>query len=830
MGVLAAGRLQASVRDAMLEFALRLVQRPDAQAEMAAGGAGGRTAARLSCLLVGSGGAGMTVRESVEAILRAAVDANRRLEDTHLDSRVLFSAIEFIELFEDMAIACARAVADALLATEIGDSARWAQPTVSEGPGRRRRRYYDNDRSWDQRIEITEDTDSGLLKFNIATNRARAEETLATGQMKLADLFVAQASASVEANSEVSRTLFELLLPPGFKDSAPDQRDMVLQVDARSARFPWELLEDRWSRNGQPLAIEAGIVRQFKTRDFRGHPTQALQNTALVVGNPNLEGDPDFPDLPGARNEAGVVRDLLRTHYAASDVVDLIDAKTPDIVAALHRRPWRVLHLAGHGEHEFRATPDALPLSGMVIGKGVFLTPGDVEQMRFVPELVFVNCCHLGKTQATGPRPAFGILAANLGAQFIEMGVRAVVCAGWAVDDDAALTFARSFYAELFAGRSFRDAVKTARFNTHTRHPDRNTWGAYQCYGDPAWRLVRDGSGSSSAAEPGYVSRHELLADLDNLAEAARVQSRREGVADDTVATRQTEAIARLLQRVPDSAREAWLARADIAAGVGFAYAEALLHDQAITWLEKALAARDGDCPVRAVEQAANLRVRMAANDAAALRAKPQATREETNAVADRIESTIRELDFINQRAATPERLLLLGGACKRLAWVRTDQAPRVEALLNMAQYYRSALDMQGGDDGYALANWSVACLLLQRLAPDIGRGDWHGELDAMVTRQAERNNARLAAEPDFWSAVGLADLDLVHLLLAANDGAACRRLGDAARSGYRTALARGASPREAGSVRDHLDFLIDLTPGWPEAVGQALQDVRAAL
>ena len=33
----------------------------------------------------------------------------------------------------------------------------------------------------------------------------------------------------------------------------------------------------------------------------------------------------------------------------------------------------------------------------MVIGRDIFLTPGDIEQMRWVPELVFINCCHLGK-------------------------------------------------------------------------------------------------------------------------------------------------------------------------------------------------------------------------------------------------------------------------------------------------------------------------------------------------------------------------------------------------------------------------------------------------
>ena len=829
VGELATGRLQASVRDAMLEFALRLAQRPESLAEARASGSG-RVAARLSCLLVGSGGAGLSVHESVEALLRAVVDANRRLEDTHLDSRVLYTDLEFIEVFEDRAIAAARSVAAALQATEIGAAATWAPPIVSEGPGRRKRRFYEEDRSWDQRIEITEDVDVGQLRFNVATNRARTIETLATGQLKLADLFVARASASADADTDLSRTLFELLLPPGFKDSAPDQRDMVLQVDERSARFPWELLEDRWSRNGLPLAIEAGMVRQFKVRDWRARPASALEDTALVIGNPDLEGDADFPDLPGARSEAAAVRDLLRHPYSSANVVDLIDAKAPDIVAALHRRPWRVLHLAGHGEHEFAATKDSKPMSGMVIGKGMFLTPGDVAQMRSVPELVFINCCHLGKTLSTRPPTPFGHLAANLGAQFIEMGVRAVICAGWAVDDDAALTFARTFYEALFQGQLFRDAVKAARRATHERHPGRNTWGAYQCYGDPAWRLEHNGSAGSGMPDPEYVSRHELLADLDNLAEAARVQSRRENLADDTVAARQTAAIERLLQRVPASAREAWLARADIAAGIGFAYGEAMLFEQAISWLDKALLARDGDCPVRAVEQAANMRVRLAADAATELRRDEKTTVAQLNAVADRIEATIVELDFINQRAATPERLLLLGSACKRLAWVRRDTAPRVEALLNMAQYYRSALDMQGGDDSRSLANWGVACLLLQRLAPDIGRGDWHGELDGLVTRQAERNAARMAAEPDFWGSVGLADLALVQLLLAVPDADTCQGHAERAAEAYRAALARGASLREASSVREHLEFLIDLTETWPESAGQALESVRAAL
>lgn len=35
----------------------------------------------------------------------------------------------------------------------------------------------------------------------------------------------------------------------------------------------------------------------------------------------------------------------------------------------------------------------------MVIGPDQFLTPAQLHQMRAVPELVFINCCHLGRIE-----------------------------------------------------------------------------------------------------------------------------------------------------------------------------------------------------------------------------------------------------------------------------------------------------------------------------------------------------------------------------------------------------------------------------------------------
>ncbi|MBK7464158.1 MAG: hypothetical protein IPJ50_16465 [Betaproteobacteria bacterium] len=49
--------------------------------------------------------------------------------------------------------------------------------------------------------------------------------------------------------------------------------------------------------------------------------------------------------------------------------------------------------------------------------------------MRFVPELVFINCCHLGRVD--GERELDRLdLAANLGEELVRVGVRAVNAAG----------------------------------------------------------------------------------------------------------------------------------------------------------------------------------------------------------------------------------------------------------------------------------------------------------------------------------------------------------------------------------------------------------------
>jgi hypothetical protein len=839
VGQLSASRLESSMRDAMLEQVSEWLQRPRAPGD----NRNGRRKASFSSLLIGTGANSLRARDSMEAILRAALAANRTLEAARLDDRVLITEVQFVELQEDIAVGAARDLAMVVDDRELSQHVRWAPRVVIEGPGRRKRRTMSFDTSWDQRIEIKQEDDE--LRFIATTDRARAEETLSTGQLSLADRFIEAACASTDSNAEVAKTLFEMLLPVGFKESAPDQRGIVLLLDKDSARFPWELLEDRWSRNGRPHAITGGIIRQFKTAQFRERPAQVPGDSVLVVGNPDLAGSPHFSDLPGARNEAVEVTRLFNAR--SWQTLPLVDAKATDIVHGLHARGWRVLHLAGHGEHEWASAPGLPRRSGMVIGDGVFLTPGDVQQMRFVPELVFINCCHLGKTGTASKK--VHRLAANLAAQFIEMGVRAVVAAGWAVDDLAALTFARRFYGELFTGAAFRDAVRRAREETHVAHPAANTWGAYQCYGDPGWRLVRRPGALDAAPPEPFVSPRELIAELENLVESARVayDPGRQALSDEEV----ERPIQERLERIPGEFRgdgeKSWLARADVCAALGLAYGEVMLLQPAVEWIERALRATEGDCPVRAIEQGANYTVRLSAQR---IRQGGLSARARADCVR-RIRDKIAELETINGRSPTTQRLNLIASAYKRLAWVAAgDDAARAEATRKVNEVSEQSWlrATAAGDDNAAtnaLINGVAACVVrvaLDAQAAASAPADWRRAFRDLCRARIDRARRVEQAEPVLWGEAAVGDMELAQLVLmwgepvAAGATAAkarserCRAHAEAAAQAFSNALARGASRGQRSSMREHVDFLLDVSTSADAEWRNALSKVREVL
>ncbi|HMW19623.1 MAG TPA: CHAT domain-containing protein [Nitrosomonas sp.] len=837
VGDLTPGLLTLGVQNALLECALQIAQWPAEDTRFST--EAGKRSIDITSMLVGTGAGGMTVRDSIEAILRGAIAANEKLAEAELVDQVAINRLEFLELYEDIAIAAAEALNLILANNQLSNHVNWPDATVRAGEGGYTRLRYDEMGGWWHRMEISETEGREMLRFVSTTDRARAEETLATGQLKLADNFIRQASQDAGANSEAAKTLFEMLLPNRLKELAPQQEGLVLIVDESSARYPWELLENRWSHNGKPPAVSAGLIRQLKTSVFRPSPVHTTKLNALVIGNPNLSGWSSFPDLVGAREEAQKVSELFNGN--GFQAIDYIDANADDILSGLHKDEWRVLHLAGHGVHDFdvsKADSSALDLldnatqsvyskkkliSGMVIGKNTFLTPGDIEQMRWVPELVFINCCYLGKTQSVIEKP-YGALAANLAAQFIVMGVKAVVSAGWAINDQAGLAFADSFYQKMLLGMSFGDAVRLAREENWNNFKTLNTWGAYQCYGDPDYRLMNKGTDllAPSTKKKTYYAPAELLTDLKNDTAFIRMQLNDK---------RKTEAelsdlkqmIDGRLTAIPQDKQKAWLAREDVKIAFGLAYGELRAWDEAIQYLEAALQAGNAECSIKVMEQLTNFRVRAASQRWSQVDAVTDAKAQ--HQCRTDIEKAIKELELLCEFFPTSERYSIMGSAYKRLARMQTNKKSLQNALEKMALYYRKAYEKSGSTDYYPFTNMVTANWLIKNLGKPSGN-----DFDALINdcdRIIEITQEKNSRSPNFWNSVALADCALIKWMLR---GELSEASTNEVITLYQRAIQRGASPREIGSVKENFQFLMDLTQSLAQPIHEAINTVFESL
>lgn len=842
VGGLTPGRLGRSFAKAALGYVVKLAE--DARRE---GGEEGRVSARLTSLLIGSGGGGLSLEDSITAIVEGVLQANHALRDTGLADRAQIERLQFLEIYQDLAVQAAH------LLRRLADDARFASLISTERllqslPGGRRRITFEEDPGWWQRLQIVRKDDDSL-SFTALTDRARAEDSLQPTQRALVDGFIDDAVHTAGHDLELAGTLFELLVPNHLKQYAPDQRDLVLVLDEHSARYPWELLHDRSRGEARPLAVRAGLIRQLKTRDFRPQVLTTPEAQALVVGDPPS----DFAELPAAQKEAERVANLLKD--SGFDVTARVRKGFREVARALYAHPYRVLHLAGHGVYELelqaaaagaeesgrgidepaleaagdgpggsgvdeptvqaaevgsggsgrsdepaphgtgresRGSGRKLKVTGMVLGRGVFLTPKEIEQMRHVPELVFINCCFLGYIEGAARR-SHHRLAANLATQLIRMGVRAVVAAGWAVNDDAALTFAETFYGAMLGGTSFGEAILVARQTTFREHPDVNTWGAYQCYGDPGY-VLRPGGGKSHGEELTFVAIDEAVVELENLARQAAAAP-----STDTAWLRDR------LAQIEEAVDSTWRSRADLSVALGRVRTELGQFEAAVADYERALES-DGDCTVEDLEQLADLRCRWAAELARSGAAAAPSKRDP----AAMVRRGIEELESLPGPAATAERLMLLGSAHKRLSAV-TAGPESEEALVAMRDLHqrahRRALERR---DPAPLLDWLAARVVLRYR----GRRVRLSDLDDRLAEAAEAG-----AEPT--------DILLLRHV-AAGDLAAH---ADEVVEGYRRAWRGKASARELGSVLEHVAWqcaILDPDDGGPQ--GGILHKKRRAV
>ncbi|MBH2042031.1 MAG: CHAT domain-containing protein [Comamonadaceae bacterium] len=342
------------------------------------------------------------------------------------------------------------------------------------------------------------------IAYTLRSKRARSEVCAKHAQGTLLSELVAKASYDANTDPDIGRTLFNLLIPMEMEPFLGGTSEMVIELEPQTAGIPWELLNtnpDVHSDDKRPWAIRSKLIRKLQLEEFRAQLVDAsAEDNVLVIGEPKCDSKL-YPPLPGARREAIAVAQQLTapgSGIAAGKVIQLVDQNDAQtIINELFKRPYRVVHVAGHGE--FGAN------GGVVLsGDNTYLGANEVNAMRTVPELVFLNCCHLPSHDAAlllKPYDRAGF-AANIAEALIRVGVRCVIAAGWAVEDDAAEKFATSFYASLLGGARFIEAVGVARTAAWNANRQGNTWAAYQCYGDPEWSWRREGADAAARLFP----------------------------------------------------------------------------------------------------------------------------------------------------------------------------------------------------------------------------------------------------------------------------------------------------------------------------------------
>ena len=787
-GKLREQELTLSVRQGVMAWAQRVAEDPE----------GAPASISLASTLMGSGGLGISPGGAARAIAQGVRDANERLARAGWP---VVSRLTLVELFLERA-------SDAWSGLQVLETASPGRfeiaKVIASGTGPLRRQIDSGYRATDYDF-ISATTEPGdSISFTLDTRRARTEVRAQSTQGKLLRELVARASTDTNDDPRLGRTLFQLLVPPELEPFLGGTSQMLLELDAGTAAIPWELLDTQDERHRgadpRPWAIRAKLLRKLRKDNYREvvHDASA-EDAVLVIGEPQCDPEKYVP-LPGARAEAVAVAEQVggAGGIGADRVTALLDS--PDatsVINALLERRYRVVHIAGHGEPGMAG--------GVVLSGGTFLGPREIKTMRTVPELVFVNCCYLSKydpestlRSAKSAAPDFdrSVFAAGVADQLIEIGVRCVVAAGWAVEDAPAKVFAVTFYREIFRGAAFIDAVSMAREAAWAEGG--NSWAAYQCYGDPNWTW-RTGVGDAQAGTSirdqydGISSPLGLALALEELA----VQSTWMGAAPlgQLERTRHLEARFAAL----------WGGMGAVAEAFATAYHKAGDRNAAITWYERALRANDASASLKAHENLGNLLARRAWERVDG----PSAGPADFEQARSQITEALRGLQALAALQPTAERHSLCGSAWKRLAMIEQragDTAAERAALQVAADCYGRA-EAQTLREGLDNLFYPALNRMALELATRAGQRGWKG-FEPSVTAAARKSLlAKNQDDPDFWSVVGAVEIDLFEALAA-------RRLGDqldALLAAYGDLHTRMTGRSEWRSVADQADLV--LTP-----------------
>jgi hypothetical protein len=500
----------------------------------------------LATVLIGSGEGNLGVRDAVSAWLsglRRAVTGSK-LSDSRRLQRVTFVEYDPRKVIQlDKILTAQQAeqkqrnfniVYKSLTPAEVGSlkksAFRWAQQELKRNWERDMDGNDPGPNAVPSRVTLSLDTEKNTYHFGAITENASIPERDTVIDQSLIwtanDELAGEQVPAVQL--ERGRFLEGLLMPIDLRKQLYGSAPLVMMLDATTARIHWEMVAQpsldnsairRPAARGEFeyedgfLGTSRGFTRQLRTTfapppEPPPPPLSVLR--VLVVADPAEDAH-----LPGAEEEGVAVADLFEsfntrgneTRVEVKRLFGPIDATRTNVLRELMLRRYDILHFAGHCVFEWNGDPN---LSGWIFNakRKEVLSANELNRIDQVPKFVFSNACESGITpdRARDRNPR---LAPSFAEAFFNRGVANFVCTAWPVDDVAAREFAVTLYSNLLGIQTvaadtpvpMHEAMREARLTIARTPNGRTTWGAYQHYGNPYFRLFNEKPGQKTTSK-----------------------------------------------------------------------------------------------------------------------------------------------------------------------------------------------------------------------------------------------------------------------------------------------------------------------------------------
>lgn len=672
----------------------------------------------ISSLIIGGGYGGLKIENSLKGILQGVHNANQKMRNLNLKNTPQIENVEFVELFEDSAVAALYSLSRIEKQETRSFRILMEEKKLHTLLGSKKRIPNEISTDWWNRITVkkVENTDTAktvrCLTFSASTSRAYEKEIELISTPALMEGTIKGMSTNNRWTPQSAKAIFELLIPNDFKEQLKRHGNISWILDTYTAEYPWELLLDEIS-DTRPLCVASGMIRQLSTQNYNQGIKSTPNNNALIIADPDLKGFAS--QLPGALKEGQQVAAKLAEH--GIHTTTSYKGTSDEIIEKLFCNEYRIIHLSGHGIFN----EDQSKGSGMVIGNNMFLSTREIRQMSTAPELVFVNCCHIGKISGVAEElyQQRYKLAANIGTQLIENGVRCVIAAGWAVDDSAALEFANVFYDRILSGYTFGDSVSEARKSVFAKYSNTNTWGAYQCYGDPFYRFEQRRQ-EKAKHKKNYMISQEAEIDLLNLLNEL------------DIGKKSTDEYIKQLVEISEGVEAAKIRTPSVTEKEALIYLELKHYDKACEKFSALLKVEDASFSFSVAEKYFNAMAKKITSEF-----KDFLTKENVDSVIEKqniteqkrkeslkiLDNVTADLEALVKLIPSSERLNILGSTYKRRAFVMDKN--KAESYEKAAFNYQKAYSYS--KSWYPLTNWIAleSALVMAQLH------NWDSELNS---------------------------------------------------------------------------------------------------